>query len=166
MYWSDTFFILTTLLRIISGVRSSLFASMMSSNCAHGAIPSTSELIHLQRSNLFFISIVIAPFLLSDLWSLFRYIYRDSHSTRPYSYNRTFGTSPVYTPPKMTAEIQSVTQRRSYSGMIFELWTPPLCLGYGQDKSMKLIIDLWSFRLRVLGWRVKLRRNISSSVHA
>ncbi|GMR41771.1 hypothetical protein PMAYCL1PPCAC_11966, partial [Pristionchus mayeri] len=55
-------------------------------------------------------------------WSypIYKYIYRsDSHSTRPYSYTHTFGTSPVYTPPKMTAEIQPITTRRSYSGYAY-----------------------------------------------
>ncbi|GMT18774.1 hypothetical protein PFISCL1PPCAC_10071, partial [Pristionchus fissidentatus] len=51
-------------------------------------------------------------------WSypIYKYIYRDSHSTRPYSYTRTYGTTPIYTPPKMTPDCQPITTRRSYSG--------------------------------------------------
>ncbi|GMS88681.1 hypothetical protein PENTCL1PPCAC_10856 [Pristionchus entomophagus] len=58
-------------------------------------------------------------------WSypIYKYIYNnDSHSSRPYSYLRSFGsfgTSPVYTPPKMTAEVQLMTTRRSYSGYAY-----------------------------------------------
>ncbi|CAD5213363.1 unnamed protein product [Bursaphelenchus okinawaensis] len=52
-------------------------------------------------------------------WSypIHKYLYgRDTHHDRPYSYNRDYANTPKYTPPTMTAEQNSLTQRRGYSG--------------------------------------------------
>uniref|UniRef100_A0AC34Q2J5 Uncharacterized protein n=1 Tax=Panagrolaimus sp. JU765 TaxID=591449 RepID=A0AC34Q2J5_9BILA len=52
-------------------------------------------------------------------WSypIYKYIYgRDHEPNRPYSYTRSYATTPLYTPPTMSAECRSMTTRRGYSG--------------------------------------------------
>ncbi|CAD6188058.1 unnamed protein product [Caenorhabditis auriculariae] len=52
-------------------------------------------------------------------WSypIYKYVYgRDSDYRRPYSFNRQYANTPLYTPPQMTAESRPITTRRGYSG--------------------------------------------------
>uniref|UniRef100_A0A0N5A946 Uncharacterized protein n=1 Tax=Syphacia muris TaxID=451379 RepID=A0A0N5A946_9BILA len=52
-------------------------------------------------------------------YPIYKYLHgRDHLATRPISYNRIYGNSTLYTPPKIAAEPQSMTERRSYSGYV------------------------------------------------
>ncbi|VDD92798.1 unnamed protein product, partial [Enterobius vermicularis] len=53
-------------------------------------------------------------------YPIYKYLHgRDHLSTRPYSYTRVYGNSPLYTPPKIAAEPRSMTSSRSYSGYVY-----------------------------------------------
>ncbi|CAI5444259.1 unnamed protein product [Caenorhabditis angaria] len=68
----------------------------------------------------------IEPFRKYDVYGLRTWSYpiykyvngvnRDSDYRRPYSFDRSYANTPVYTPPQLSAESRPITTRRGYSG--------------------------------------------------
>ncbi|CAB3403665.1 unnamed protein product [Caenorhabditis bovis] len=70
----------------------------------------------------------IEPFRKYDIYSglrtwsypIYKYVYgRESDYRRPYSFDRTYANTPVYTPPQLAAESRPITTRRGYSGYAY-----------------------------------------------